>query len=108
VDVERKRFTAEFKREAVRLMEGGDKPVAQLALELGVPRNRLYKWRDAIATEGGLAFRGSGRRSPQQQELAQLRRQVARLELENTILKKATAYFASAPKRGTPGSTDNG
>ena len=68
--MERQRFTAEFKREAVRLMESGDKPIAQLALQLGVPRNRLYKWRDAIAAEGALAFRGSGRRSPQQQELA--------------------------------------
>ena len=106
--MERQRFTAEFKREAVRMMEGSDKPVAQLALELGVPRNRLYKWRDAIAADGALAFRGSGRRSPQQQKLAQLRRQVARLEQENTILKKATAYFANASRRGTPGSTDNG
>ena len=106
--MERQRFTAEFKREAVRLMENSDRPVARLALELGVSRNRLYKWRDAIATDGALAFRGSGRRSQQQQELAQLRRQVARLEQENTILKKATAYFASAPRRGTPGSTDNG
>ena len=69
-------------------MERGDKPVAQLALELGVPRNRLYKWREAVQTEGAHAFRGSGRRSPQQQELAQLRKQVARLEQENTILKK--------------------
>ena len=105
--MERQRFTAEFKREAVRLMERGDKPVAQLALELGLPRNRLYKWREALQTEGAHAFRGSGRRSPQQQELAQLRKQVARLEQENTILKKATAYFASASKRGTPGSSDN-
>lgn len=66
--MERQRFTAEFKREAVRLMERGDKPVAQLALELGVPRNRLYKWREALQTEGVHAFRGSGRRSPQQQK----------------------------------------
>lgn len=86
--MERQRFTAEFKREAVRLMERSDKPVAQLALELGVPRNRLYKWRDALQAEGEQAFRGSGRRSSQQQELAQLRKQVARLEQENTILKK--------------------
>jgi transposase len=83
--MERQRFTAEFKREAVRLMERGDKPVAQLALELGVPRNRLYKWRDALKADGEHAFRGTGRRSPQQQELAQLRKQVARLEQENTI-----------------------
>lgn len=104
----RQRFSAEFKREAVRLLEQGDKPVTQLALELGIARNRLYKWRDALHAEGVHAFQGSGRRSPQQQELAQLRRQLARLEEENSILKKATAYFASAPKRGTPGSTDNG
>ena len=62
--MERQRFTAEFKREAVRLMERGDKPVAQLALELGVPRNRLYKRREALQAEGMHAFRDSGRRSP--------------------------------------------
>ena len=45
--MERQRFTAEFEREAVRLMESGDKPIPQLALQLGVPRNRLYKWRPA-------------------------------------------------------------
>lgn len=103
----RQQFTAEFKREAVRLLERGDKPVSQLALELGVPRNRLYKWRDALNVHGDHAFAGSGRRSPQQQELAQLRRELARVKEENAILKKATAYFASASKRGTPGSTDS-
>lgn len=102
----RQRYTAEFKREAVRLLEGSDKLVSQLALELGVPRNRLYKWRDAMRIDGKHAFRGSGKRSPQQQELAQLRRELARVKEENLILKKATAYFASESKRGTPGSTD--
>lgn len=101
------RFSTEFKREAVRLLEQGDKPVTQLALELGIARNRLYKWRDALASDGEHAFRGSGRRTPQQQELAQLRRDLARVQEENAILKKATAYFASAPKRGTSGSTGN-
>lgn len=46
--MERQRFSAEFKREAVRLLERSDKPDTQLALELGVPRNRLYKWRDTL------------------------------------------------------------
>lgn len=103
----RQRFTAEFKREAVRLLERGDKPVSQLAVELGVARNRLYKWRDALQVHGDHAFAGSGKRSPQQQELSQLRRELARVKEENLILKKATAYFASASKRGTPGSTDS-
>lgn len=103
----RQRFTAEFKRAAVRLLERGDKPVTQLATELGVPRNRLYKWRDALHAQGEHAFPGPGRRSLQQVELTRLRRELAQVKEENVILKKATAYFASASKRGTPGSTSN-
>ncbi len=41
----RRRFTAEFKREAIRLLKAAKKPAATLARELGVPRNRLYKCR---------------------------------------------------------------
>ncbi len=103
----RQRFTAEFKREAVRLLQRGAKPVTQLAAELGIPRNRLYKWRDALQAQCEHAFPGHGRRSPQHLELTRVRRELARLKEENVILKKATAYFASASKRGTPGSTDN-
>jgi transposase len=103
----RQRFTAEFKREAVRLLERGDQPVTQLSVELGVPRNRLYKWREALRAQGEHAFPGPGRRSLQQLELTRLRRELARVTEENVILKKATAYFASINKRGTPGSKDS-
>lgn len=102
------RFSAQFKREAVRLLETSDKPITQLALELGVPRNRLYKWRDTLRVQGPDAFRGSGRRSLEQLEIARLKRELADAREENEILKKAKAYFASQPKRGTPGSKDNG
>ncbi|MGV8923408.1 MAG: transposase [Thermomonas sp.] len=54
--VARQRFSAEFKREAVRLLEQGDKPVTQLALELGIARNLLYKWRDALAVRASMLF----------------------------------------------------
>ncbi len=87
----RQRFTAEFKREAVRLLERGDKPVTQLATELGIPRNRLYKWRDALRAHGTDAFPGPGRRSPQQLELARLRRDVAQDKYEIMILKNGEA-----------------
>jgi transposase len=40
----RQRFTAEFKREAVRLFKSSEKPATVVARELGIPRNRLYKW----------------------------------------------------------------
>lgn len=103
--VKRQQFTAEFKREAVRQMRSGDKLVAQLSRELGVPRNRLYKWSLAVQAVGEKeAFPGSGRRNLEQAELMRLRRALARAEQEIEILKKAQAYFASAPARGTPGS----
>ncbi len=106
--VKRQQFTAEFKREAVRQMRSGDKPTAQLSRELGVPRNRLYKWNQAVQMHGEKeAFPGSGRRNLEQAELLRLRRELARTQQELEILKKAEAYFASAPARGTPGSKRN-
>ena len=57
--VKRSRFTPEFKREAVRLLEGGDKPASEVAVELGIWRNQLYKWQAALAQSGDGAFRGS-------------------------------------------------
>ena len=88
----RQRFTAEFKREAVGLLKNSGKPVATIARELGVPRNRLYKWAADAEKRGSEAFRGSGRRPDD--EVAKLRREVERLKEENEILKKAAAYFA--------------
>ena len=90
----RQRFSAEFKREAIRLMQTSGKPAAALARELGVPRNRLYKWAQDAEKKGDQAFRGSGRPKASQDELAALRRELARVKEENEILKKAAAYFA--------------
>jgi len=51
-------FSAEFKREAVRLLEQGHKEAAQLASELEVRRNQLYKWQKEIHAHGEAAFPG--------------------------------------------------
>ena len=45
----RQSFTKEFKLEAVRLLERGDKPAADLARELGIKRNQLYKWQEQLS-----------------------------------------------------------
>jgi len=90
----RQRFSAEFKREAIRLMQTSGKPAATLARELGVPRNRLYKWAQDAENKGDQAFRGSGRPKASQDELAVLKRELERVKEENEILKKAAAYFA--------------
>ena len=92
----RKSFTRAFKIEAVRLLELGEKPASQLAQELGIRRNQLYKWRDQIAGKGADgAFRGRGRRAASEEsEVARLKRELERVREERDILKKAAAYFA--------------
>lgn len=91
----RKRFTREFKLDAIRLLEAGEKNASDLARELGVPRNRLYKWREQLkAKDKAEVFPGSGRRGGREAELAALERENARLREENEILKKAARYFA--------------
>jgi transposase len=88
----RQRYSAEFKREAVRQVRESGKPVTTLARELGVSRNNLYAWTDEIDRHGAGAFPGAGRKPDD--ELARLKRQCERLKEENEILGKAAAYFA--------------
>lgn len=92
----RQTFSPEFKCEAVRLLESGDKEAAQLARELGVRRNQLYKWKEQVDRRGEKAFPGKGRRSQvaSTDRAAELEREVKKLREENEILKKAAIYFA--------------
>ncbi len=92
-----RRFTQEFKLEAVRLLEAGSRPAAELARELGVPRNRLYKWQEQVRKKGVGAFPGRGR-GENNDELGRLRRELERVKEEREILKKAAAYFAKELK----------
>lgn len=95
--MKRKRFTREFKFEVLRLFAQGSKSAAQLARELGVRRNQIYKWRKESQVRGEQeAFRGPGRNAVKENvsELTALKKRVARLEEENAILKKAEAYFS--------------
>ncbi len=89
----RKTYTKAFKIEAVRLLEESGKPAAELARELGIARNRLYKWQAQIRDHGEHSFPGSGRLPAPADELARLRRENTRLRQERDILKKAVAFF---------------
>jgi transposase len=95
---QRQRFSAEFKREAVRLLELGQKPGTQLALELGVARNRLYKWQAQLKANGGV-FRSPGRpKASEESDLSRLKRELKRVTEELETLKKAETYFAKRRK----------
>ena len=91
----RKRFTQDFKQEAVRMMIKADKTPAELARELGIHRNQLYKWKEQFGngvTRASGAARG--RTSNGGSELARLREELERVKEERDTFKKAAAYFA--------------
>ena len=94
----RRHFTAEFKLEAVRLAETGERPLNEIAHELGVRPNVLRQWRRQAAAGAGRpgdeVFPGQSRFASRDEEVRRLKREVARLTEERDILKKATAFFA--------------
>jgi transposase len=92
-----KQYSREFKLEAVRLAEVGDKTASEVARGLGIRVNQLFKWRKALEAEkaaGGPAKRGR----PLSGEVETLRRENARLKEENELLKKAAIFFAREQK----------
>jgi transposase len=91
--MERRKFTREFKLEAVKLVKDRGVSYAQAAEDLGVHPTQLRNWVKALADDPH-SFPGHGQMKPEQQEIARLKREVARLKAERDILKKAAAYFA--------------
>ena len=88
-------YPREFKLEAIRLLKEGNKPVAEIARELGIKRTLLYRWRDNLTNRGERAFRGPGRpKNEDMSELSRVKQELKDVTEERDILKKAVAYFA--------------
>ena len=92
--MERRKFTREFKLEAVRLIRERGVTVAQASRDLGVHGTVLRNWVRDFAEDPQHAFPGHGQLKPEQAEIARLKREVIKLKAERDILKKAAAYFA--------------
>ena len=92
--MQRRKFSREFKLEAVRLARERGVAVAQAARDLDVHENVLRKWVRELSADPVQAFPGNGQMKPEQLEIERLRREVAKLKAERDILKKAAAYFA--------------
>ncbi len=91
----RRRYTAEFKEEAVRLALRGDRPRAAVARSLGVHDQVLRNWIRAVQSGSADAGTGSApRHFTLEEENRRLRRELAQTREERDILKKATAFFA--------------
>jgi len=82
---QRQRFTKEFKAEAVRLLKQSGRPGVEIAQELGIRRNQLYKWAEQLEQRGEGAFPGAGRRPAAEDEVVRLRREVVQLKEERDI-----------------------
>jgi transposase len=92
--MQRRKFSREFKLEAVNLVRERGVTVAQAARDLDVHENVLRKWVRELGKDPKHAFPGHGQMKPAQLEIDRLRKEVAKLKAERDILKKAAAYFA--------------
>jgi transposase len=99
--VTRKRYTAEFKAQAVELV-GLGKPVPEVAEDLEVGAGILYGWvrKGAQPAQLGSARLRAVGEEPAADELRRLRREIANLKLENDILKKAAVILGTRPQPG--------
>ena len=93
---QRRRFSAEYKREAVAMLDAPGVSASQIAAELGIGANVLGRWRRELRQEQDQAFRGNGR--PRDEDLALLRRELARVTKERDFLREAAAFFARASR----------
>ncbi|BFI96054.1 MAG: transposase [Rhodanobacter sp.] len=88
----RRKFSAEFKRGAVEQARQPGVTCAQVARELGVRENLLTRWKRESNSQGSVAFGGSG--TPRDEELARLKRELARVKKERDFLREAATFFA--------------
>ena len=94
----KRKYDKEFKIEAVRLASKGDRSTAEIARDLGIHPNLIYNWKERLAEDKDQAFPGQGHLKPEADEMRKLKRQLADIQEERDILKKALAIFSRTPK----------
>jgi transposase len=90
----RKKYTREFKQDAVRLVTEQGYNQSEAARNLGIDRGMLGRWVKEFQEDESEAFRGNGKLTVEGEELRRLREENRRLNIEREILRKATAFFA--------------
>jgi transposase len=90
----RRRFDAQFKLDAIRLIQDTSRTVRDIAKDLDVRPELLYRWQRELEQNPEQAFPGKGKLKPEQDRIRQLEQELARVKQERDILKKALAYFS--------------
>lgn len=96
MSVKRKKYSKQFKLDAIQMYQNGEKSMAQVERELGITEGLLAKWRDDLerAKGPGNAFPGNGNLPEQEARIRQLERENASLRQEKEILKKVLEIFS--------------
>ena len=93
----RKKYTKEFKLEAVKLVLEQGRPVTEVSRRLGVNGSLIHQWKRKFLENGELSFPGNGNHmttSEAEKEIRRLKKELAEAKQDREILKKAAAYFA--------------
>jgi transposase len=90
----RRRFSREYKQEAVRRVLEGRQSLSEAARDLGLRQDMLERWKRQFGEDPRQAFPGQGRLKADEEEVRQLRREIERVREERDILKKALAIFS--------------
>ena len=90
----RKKYSKEYKLDAVSLVLDQGYTVTEAAKSLEINRSVLQRWIKEFQSDDGHAFRGNGKLTPEQAEIRRLKEENRRLKMEKEILKKATVFFA--------------
>jgi transposase len=95
----RRTFTKEFKLDVINQSEHCDK-ITELAADLGLRPELIYRWRSEFKTDPQRSFPGNGveKQTPEEKKVARLRRELQDVKTQRDILKKAMGIFANHPK----------
>ena len=94
----RRSFSREFKEETVRLIIDGGRSVSTVAEDLGIGESVIRRWKKLYEADPRHAFPGKGRLKPEEEEIRRLKRELARVNEERDILKKAVSIFSKVRK----------
>jgi len=94
----RRKYTREFKLDAVRMVIEQNRPQREVADNLGINPGLLQRWKKQFEVDGSVAFPGHGKLKPDDEEIRRLRKELSDIRQERDILKKAMAYFVKERK----------
>lgn len=95
----RRQYTREFKIEAVELALRGDKTGKEVALDLGIGADLLYRWKREYLADKETSFPGTGHlQDPEEERIRALERELRSVKEERDILKKVVSIFSKGPR----------